>query len=95
MKLSDLIAHFPVEVEVLRKDGEKDFYQAQNPDDLKKVIREKREEARYILISYQDFAKQTEDYYISRTTFVFVEYPEVDHDHRPQKAQRRTGNLRR
>lgn len=94
MKLSELVPHYPVEIEILLQNGEKKELTAKNLKELKEAVQNHAEEAIYILISYTDFKANREKYRISRTTFVFVEYRR-EHDHRPQTDQRRSRSLRR
>lgn len=93
MKLSELVPHYPVEIEVLLQNGEKKELTAKNLKELKEAVQNHAGEAIYILISYTDFEAEREEYRISRTTFVFVEYRR-EHD-RPQTNQRRNRSLRR
>ncbi|ADW22229.1 hypothetical protein [Thermus scotoductus] len=98
MKLSELVPHYPVEIEVLLQNGEKKELTAGNLKELKEAVQNHAGEAIYILISYTDFEAEREEYRISRTTFVFVEYRrehDQEHNHRSKTGQRRTGSLRR
>ncbi len=98
MKLSELVPHYPVEIEILLQNGEKKELTAKNLKELKEAVQNHAGEAIYILISYSDFEAEREEYRISRTTFVFVEYRrehDQEHDHRSKTGQRRTGSLRR
>lgn len=98
MKLSELVPHYPVEIEILLQNGEKKELTAKNLKELKEAVQNHAGEAIYILISYSDFEAEREEYRISRTTFVFVEYRrehDQEHNHRSKTGQRRTGSLRR
>lgn len=93
MKLSELVPHYPVKIEILLQNDEKKELTAGNLKELKEVVQNHAGEAIYILISYTDFEAEREEYRISRTTFVFVEYRREDD--RPQTNQRRDRSLRR
>ncbi len=93
MKLSELVPHYPVNIEVLLQNGEKKELTAENLKELKEAVQNHAGEAVYILISYTDFEAERGEYRVSRTTFVFVEYRR-EHD-RPQTNQRRDRSLRR
>lgn len=74
MKLSELVPHYPVEIEILLQNDEKKKLTAKNLKELKEAVQNHAGEAIYILISYSDFEAEREEYRISRTTFIFVEY---------------------